>query len=372
MTQSPQDRSLSPPGPQAAPKPSSAEWEGEQLRIFTLRRKPVFVLYNDFDSDLDGGIAERAVLETVGGVCRALDEGGRQVERIPLVPPLSGAARALESLPKGSTVFNLFEGFADDPPSEVALAIHLRTLRLRSTGCPPLSLHMGLYKAITKRFLQGAGLPTAPFRVYERPGEAQEAPPFGFPAFLKPAAEDASHGIQAENLVQDPEDLQRRVRLLLERFPAGVLAEPFLPGRELNCSVVETPDGTVALPPSLVNYEEMPASHPKVLTFDAKWAEESEAYRSTPTVCPAPVEPGLIRRIQGLALEAYSALGCRSYARVDFREDREGNLQILEVNPNPDFSPSAGLAKQAKAHGWEYAELTLRVLAAAEVNEPWT
>jgi D-alanine-D-alanine ligase len=84
------------------------------------------------------------------------------------------------------------------------------------------------------------------------------------------------------------------------------------------------------------------------------------------------VEPELVRRIQRLALEAYDALGCRSYARVDFREDREGNLQILEVNPNPDFAPSAGLAKQARAHGWDYPELTFRVLGAAEVNEPWT
>lgn len=364
-------RQSAPSEASAAPAPSSRPWTSGEPRLFTFRKKPVFVLYNDFDPDLDEGIAERAVMETVGEVVQILSSAGRSVERIPLAPPLSGALRALEVLPRGSAVFNLFEGFPDDPPSEVAVAIGLRTLGLRATGCPPLALHLGLHKDICKRFLQGVGLPTAPWKLYRRPEEASDAPPFGFPLFLKPAAEDASHGIHAGNLVESPGELTLAVDRLLQRFPAGVLAEPFLPGRELNCSVVETTGGPRVLPPSLVDFSDLPPGIPPVLTFEAKWHEETEAYRKTPTLCPAPVEEEVRAEVERLSLQAALVVGFRGYVRVDFREDGDGRLQILEVNPNPDLCPSAGLAKQARAAGMSYADLVLALLAAAEENEPW-
>lgn len=379
MKRHPGDESQAPPGHRlsaspessAAPAPASRSWTSGEPRLYTFRQKPVFVLFNDFDPGRDEGIAEKAVLETVEAVVQALTLAGRAVERLPLAPPLSGALRTLESLPHGSTVFNLFEGFPDDPSSEVALAIGLRSLGLRATGCPPLALHLGLHKDVCKRYLQGFGLPTAPGKLFlpgeEIPGEM----PFGYPLFLKPAAEDASHGIHAGNLVERPEELEERLRPLLERFPVGILAEPFLPGREFNCSVVETREGPRVFPPSLVDYGSLPEGRPPVLTFEAKWHEESVEYRGTPTLCPAPVEEEVRRRLEGLSLRAAQAIGFRGYARVDFREDAGGRPMILEVNPNPDLAPSAGVAKQARAAGWSYGDLVLAVLAAAEENAPW-
>lgn len=379
MKRHPGDGTQAPPGhgpsasPEgtAAPAPASRSWTSGEPRLYAFRQKPVFVLYNDSDPGLDEGIAERAVLEAVEAVVQALTLAGRAVERVPLVSPLSGALRTLESLPRGSVVFNLFEGFPDDPLSEVALAVGLRSLGLRPTGCPPLALHLGLHKDVCKRYLQGFGLPTAPGKLFlpgdEIPGEI----PFGFPVFLKPAVQDASHGIHAGNLVERPEELEGRLRPLLERFPAGILAEPFLPGREFNGSVVETREGPRVLPLSLVDYGSLPNGRPPVLTFEAKWREESEEYRGTPTLCPAPVEEEVRRRMEGLALQAAEAIGFRGYARVDFREDAQGRPMLLEVNPNPDFAPSAGLAKQARAAGWSYGDLVLAVLAAAEENAPW-
>ncbi|MGC8763719.1 MAG: D-alanine--D-alanine ligase family protein [Acidobacteriota bacterium] len=370
-TAPPDPRPSASPEGSAAPAPASRSWTSGEPRLYTFRQKPVFVLYNHFDPGIEEGIAERAVLETVEAVSQALAFSGRPVERVPLAPPLSGALRTLESLPRASAVFNLFEGFPGDPPSEVALAIGLRSLGLRATGCPPLALHLGLHKDVCKRYLQGFGLPTAPWRLFLHTREAKEELPFRFPVFLKPAAEDASHGIHAGNLVERPEDLEGRLRPLLERFPTGILAEPFLPGREFNCSVVETLEGPRVLPPSLVDYTALPEGRPPVLTFEAKWHEESEEYRGTPTLCPAPVEAEVRSTLERLALEAVEAVGFRGYARVDFREDAAGRPMILEVNPNPDLAPSAGLAKQARAAGWSYGDLVLEVLHAAEENEPW-
>ncbi len=338
----------------------------------TSKAEPVFLIHNTGGEESAERAAEEGVLETVDGVAESLSHLGWRVERLALEPPLSEAARHLEDLPPASLAFNLFEGFPRNPASEVQVGLLLMSLGLRATGCPPLAMHLGLHKDLCKEVLASRGLPPSPGVVLRRAEDAERVLPFPYPVFLKPVADDASHGIGPENLAVDAGAFRRRFADLLERFPSGVLAEAFLPGREFNCAVVETPEGPRALPPSLVDYSRLPADHPPVLTFAAKWQPENPIFDLTPTLCPAPVEGALIQRIQALSLEAFRALRCRGYARVDMREDQEGVLRILEVNPNPDLAPSAGLAKQARAMGWTYHDLVATVLEAAEKGPRWT
>jgi D-alanine-D-alanine ligase len=334
--------------------------------------KKVILIHNTSDPSLPESAAEEGVMETVEAVEQVLRQRGRSLFRLPLTPPLSAAASSLERLPKESLIFNLFEGFPGDPSSEIQVGLLIKALGLRATGCPPMAMHLGLHKPLAKRLLAAEGIPTAAGLHVRRTEEVPESLPFPFPAFLKPAANDASHGIGPASVVQDRASLIERLNDLLDRFPQGVLVESFLTGRELNCSVVETAEGPRPLPPSLVDYSALPPGYPPVLTFEAKWAPESPVYQQTPTLCPAPVEPALSDRVRQLALLSYRALGCRGYARVDLREDGEGSLRVLEVNPNPDLAPSAGLAKQARSAGWDYARLVSTILGSAEKGEPWT
>lgn len=332
----------------------------------------VLVINNSAGTDEEGKLSEREILVTADAVAKILAEAGRRVRCLQLDPPLSEAAALLEAVAPGTTVFNLFEGFPGDSHSEVQVGLLLRKLGLRATGCPPLAMHLGLHKDLCKQVLKGAGLPTAEFAVVRDPGDLVRPLPFSYPVFMKPVTDDASLGISPENVARDPEAFARRSAVLLERFRSGLVVEPFLEGREFNCTVLEAPaGGAEALPPSLVDYSDLPDGHPPVLTFAAKWEESSPIFMKTPTICPAPAEPERIASVRELALAAYHLLRCRGYARVDFREDRGGRLHILEVNPNPDFSPNAGLAKQARATGLDYRQLVLRVLAAAEEGEPW-
>ena len=331
----------------------------------------VTLIHNTSDPSLPESAAEEGVMETVEAVEEVLRRQGQSLSRLPLTAPLSAAAAALEQLPKGSLVFNLFEGFPGDPSSEVQVGLLLKALGLRATGCPPMAMHLGLHKPLAKRLLAAEGIPTAAGLHVRRIEEVPESLPFLFPAFLKPAANDASHGIGPASVVRDRPSFLAKARELLGRFPQGILAESFLSGRELNCSVVETAEGPCPLPPSLVDYSALPAGYPPVLTFEAKWAPDSPVFHQTPTLCPAPVESALVERVQALALLSYKALGCRGYARVDLREDGEGRLRVLEVNPNPDLAPSAGLAKQARAAGWDYATLVATILGSAEKGESW-
>ena len=119
------------------------------------------------------------------------------------------------------------------------------------------------------------------------------------------------------------------------------------------------------LPASEIEYQ-LPAGLPRLVTYEAKWVPDSVYYGGTPAVCPAVnVSEGLAARMRGLALGAWRAVGCRDYARVDMRLDAGGEPRILEVNPNPDISPDAGLARAAGKGGLAYDELIAGIARSA-------
>ena len=119
------------------------------------------------------------------------------------------------------------------------------------------------------------------------------------------------------------------------------------------------------MPLAEIDYQLAPGL-PRVVTYEAKWVAGSAYDLGTPVKCPAEnVDGALAARLCGLAGQAYSAVGCRDYARVDIRLDAAGEPCIIEVNPNPDISPDAGLARAAARGGIEYDELIAGIARAA-------
>src|SRR5262249_2767217 len=122
--------------------------------------------------------------------------------------------------------------------------------------------------------------------------------------------------------------------------------------------VVEAPDLRV-LPVSEILFTDKGADFWPIVTYDAKWKPGSRDYEATPPKYPARgVSPRLRGKLETLARQTFRLLGCRDYARVDFRV-RGGKPYILEVNPNPDFSPEAGLAGGLQSAGISHAEFTV-------------
>jgi len=109
----------------------------------------------------------------------------------------------------------------------------------------------------------------------------------------------------------------------------------------------------------------MPKDLPRILGYEAKWFEDNPLYQKTPPVCPAPIDEELRAKLQDLAAAAFRIMGCRDYARVDFRMDTKGRPFILEVNPNPDISTNAGYARALKAGGVAYASFWGTMIANA-------
>lgn len=153
-------------------------------------------------------------------------------------------------------------------------------------------------------------------------------------------------------------------------FAQPALVEEFIDGREVNVSVLGEGADRFALPIAEIDFAGMPEGMPRIVSFNAKWREDTAEFAGTVPVVPAPLSEAVAARVRDAALRAAEAIGVRDYARVDLRLDRDERPWVLEVNPNPDISPDAGLPRAAKVHGWTYEKLILEVAGMALRRSP--
>jgi len=256
-------------------------------------------------------------------------------------------------------VFNLCEEMNGDPELEMCVAGMLDILSIPYTGSGPLALGLALNKYRVKQILRATGIPSAR-GLLSAPGQPLNLRGVRFPVIVKPVHEDASLGINQDSVCYDAAALEKQVAYIHEVFSQEALVEEYLDGREFNISLMG--NGKVrVLAISEIDFSGLPEGQPRIVSYRAKWDEDSEMYRGTIPICPARILKRLENRIKELALRSYQCIGCRDYARVDMRTDARGNLYVLEVNPNPDLSPHAGFARAAEANGLSYADVVLEI-----------
>jgi D-alanine-D-alanine ligase len=322
----------------------------------------VLILYNEpvLPPTHPDAESEHEVLFTVDAVSANLAKAGFHVSRLG-AHHNPGALLAGLQAEQPDAVFNLFEGTGDDGNTEAYVAGLLEWLDLPFTGSPFQALALARNKHLTKPLLRGAALPTPEFFVVEELPVPES--PLAWPVIVKPATQDASVGLDQGSVVTDQRRLEERVAVLLNAYGPPVLVEEFIHGRELNVALIEAPDLRV-LPVSEVLFTDKDPGYWPIVTYDAKWRPGSRDYEATPPRYPANVSPRLAERLGGLARRAFRLLGCRDYARVDFRLRPTGKPFILEVNPNPDFSPTAGLAGGLASAGITHAQFTVDLVRA--------
>jgi D-alanine-D-alanine ligase len=172
--------------------------------------------------------------------------------------------------------------------------------------------------------------------------------------------EDASAGINEKSVVYDRKELEERVEYIIKMFKQPALVEEFIDGREVNVAILGN-NPPVVLPISEIDFSHLPSHLPKIVSYEAKWIPNTDYYEKTIPICPAPLEPELERKIKDIALSCYKIMGCRDYARVDMRIDKEGNPYVLEVNPNPDLSRNAGFMRSASVYGLTPEETIVKI-----------
>jgi D-alanine-D-alanine ligase len=324
----------------------------------------VTVVYNTPETNRYGphgeAVAVLGILECVQAVEQALLELQYDVDLLPLSPPASEIKDKLRTL-QTSLIFNLFEGFEESPETEALVPEAAEELGIPYTGCPATTLRLALDKGTAKAMLKAAGIRTADFQVLN-PSNLREFH-MRYPCIVKPRSEDASHGMSEHSVVFDFNALERQVELMCTTYGGDALVEEFIDGREFNATGMGNSD-PVVLPASEIQYH-LPEGLPRLLTFSAKWEEDSTYFKGTTPVCPAPITNAQRRQIIQTVTKTYRLFGCRGYARVDLRMDANGYFNVIELNPNPDITPGNGTARHAGATGWTYTDFICRVVQLA-------
>jgi D-alanine-D-alanine ligase len=305
----------------------------------------------------DGASASAAVAPdvlitgTVDAIAAELASEGNAIVRVAVSPD----ARWIERLRRARVdlVFNLCESIDGVAAMEPPVISVLELLGLPYTGSSSWTTSLCLRKHVVNAALERAGLPVPKFAVVRRGGAI---PSVGFPAICKPAAEDASIGIEQRSVVRTVRQLTERVASMLDRWDE-VLVQRYVEGREVNVAVL----GDAVLPISEIDFGHMPDGMWHIVTYRSKWETGSDEDVGSAPRCPARLPAGVASALRRSAVAAWRLAGGSGYGRVDFRLDERGRAWILEVNANPDIAPDAGLARMARVAGIEYGALVRRI-----------
>ncbi|HTE51665.1 MAG TPA: hypothetical protein VK698_12515 [Kofleriaceae bacterium] len=312
-------------------------------------------------------------------VCRAVQDYGLECEPMGLQGIDLG--RLLERIQREppDLVFNLCESLNGDTRNEMVVPAVLDMLRVPYTGPGPIAIGTCLDKDRAKQVLIQNGVdtpahvvvrdlahlddPAHPFGPRSGPerGDGAGAGKLDHSQFVKLLREDASIGIEASNLCTERDALCRRVGELMREHRQPILIERYVDGREVNVTVLGNGDEAMVLPLHEIDFGRMPAGRPRVLTYAAKWDEHHVDYIGTVPVPMVDVSPEVEEAIRRVALSSFHALGLRDYGRVDLRLDSGGRPWVIDVNPNCDLSPDAGLPRTARSIGLDYPKIIGRI-----------
>ena len=297
--------------------------------------------------DLAGGVLdERSERELLAGTVgttpptvEALVERQRQM--------LSEGLGELEPVRSAEVLFLAVRGGALEGGTLQAV---LDVIGVPYTGSGPLASALAMDKDLSKRLFRAMGVPVpAWFMAPVGPEDVSTA--LGWPVIIKPSKQGSSVGL---TLVKQAQDLGSAVKLAA-RFDDEVMAEQFIPGRELTVGVlgdVPLPVGQIVPKHELFDYE---------TKYTPGMSEET---------FPAKIETLLARQLQEYALMAHRALKLSGYSRIDFRVSPEGDIFCLEANSLPGMTRTSLFPQAAQAAGIVFAELCERIATLARNKAP--
>ncbi len=307
-------------------------------------------------------LAEAALIEEIGSFEEAVRSLGHECYVVAIRDEITPILHWLREI-RPDAVFNLCESVYGNSCWEMNIPALLELFRIPYTGSPPLTLGLCQDKGKVKDILSSRGIPTPRYGIFT--GETNGVKGDFLPAIVKPLHEDGSLGITKESVVLDDEALRRQVRYVVEKYSQPALVEAYIEGRELNVGLVEMNGHVQVLPISEIDYSGFPEGIPRICGYEAKWVPQSIEYQKSTPVCPASLDADIKGKVERLAVEVFELFECRDYARVDLRLDATGQIYVIDVNPNPDISPQAGMARAIGVYGLTFQEFVRGLLERA-------
>jgi D-alanine-D-alanine ligase len=314
-------------------------------------------------------LSEVGVLEEREHVERALQQNGYRTSLFNMNGDVNRLISFLQEKDP-DLIFNLCESVGNESVHEMHVAGIYELLGVPYTGAGAFALGTCLNKTRTKEILSHHKILTPRFALYKSINEVNiDDLELSFPLIVKPSHEDASVGIENSSVVDNVAALRKRIRYIFQSFDQAALVEEYIEGREINVAIIGN-KRPITLPISEIDFTALPSGFPKIVTYNAKWMEGTEEYSGTKGVCPADLPADVERKVKDIAMKAYRIMGLRDYGRVDMRLDKAMQPYVLEVNPNPDISDTAGFARSARAYGLSFDEAVNKIVEYALERTP--
>lgn len=293
-------------------------------------------------------------IETINAIKNSLLSGGYAVTLL----------EANDSLPSAlennhfDIIFNIAEG-VNGRSREAQVPALLDFFNLKFTGSDATTLCVCLDKALTKHILVSHKIKTPAFQLIDSPDFILN-PKLIFPLIVKPNAEGSSKGITGTSVANNKTELKKIVNNLFKSYNQPLLIEEFIPGREFTVGIIGNGNDVQVLPPMEViflNDEEYNFNH-----YSIKHDFENKIEYQ----CPANVSHIINLLIMDTAKKIYNVLGCKDFARIDFRLSPYNELNFLEINPLPGLTPGySDMPMIAEKNGISYESLINMILSAA-------
>ncbi|AKB38635.1 hypothetical protein MSSAC_4045 [Methanosarcina siciliae C2J] len=267
---------------------------------------------------------------------------------------------------KTDLVLNLCdEGFNNDPTKELHVPALLEQLNIPYTGAGPQCLAFCYDKSLVRGVAREMRIPVAKGVLVTGDSDVSRLS-FSFPLLVKPNSGDSSYGITQKSIVHSREEIFYMMKETREKIGANkpFLLEEFLPGKDISVGIIGNPPSCTVLPITEEDYSAVPEDLPKLCGYEAKWLPDSPYWKikTVPAGLPEKTEKEIVR----CCLALFTRLGCRDYARFDWRLDAEGRPKLLEVNPNPGWCWDGHLAKMAAYVNISYSGTLAAILEAAK------
>ncbi len=276
----------------------------------------------------------------------------------------------LEDLKKRAVKIDLVlnlcdEGFNNDPTKELHVPALLEQLNIPYTGAGPQCLAFCYDKSLVRGVAHEMRIPVAKGVLVTGDSDVSKLS-LTFPLLVKPNSGDSSYGITQKSIVHSREEIFDIMKETREKIGEDkpFLLEEFLPGKDISVGIIGNPPFCTVLPITEEDYSAVPEDLPRICGYEAKWLPDSPYWKikSVPAGLPEKTEKEIVR----CCLALFTRLGCRDYARFDWRLDAEGRPKLLEVNPNPGWCWDGHLAKMAAYANISYSGMLAAILEAAK------
>ena len=297
--------------------------------------------------------AEMDSISTIEALEGTISSLGYEIEKVGNIKSL---ITKLATGQRWDLVFNIAEGVYG-MGREAQVPAVLDAYRIPYTFSDTIVLAVALQKALTKRIVSDLDIPTSDFYSV-RTEDGISKVNLSFPLFAKPVAEGTGRGVNNRSIINNKAELEETCLDLLRTYQQPVLVERYLPGREYTVGIIGS--GPKAEAVGVMEVVLKPVSDVEVYGFKAKeLCEQLIEYK--------PAYGEAAEKAKEMSLIVHKGINCRDSSRVDFKEDEQGHLQFLEINPLAGLHPShSDLPIICSFFNIPYKELIKRIIDSAK------